>query len=1033
MSDDSNLSSLWDDLLKDHDAETPLGEVVNFRGYVTAEQLDESLQEQELLQEKGTPRPIGEILFSKGHLTRAQFAEVLRIKKFRVHYCQPCHEIYDSSRHNSRVTVRCRKCGEDAQSIGDSDLPVSKMDEAILSGGELPGGAELGKYRLLRKIGEGGMGVIYEAEDPELGRTVALKVFKGGASNKTGISRLHREAALTSRLRHSNIIAVHEVATCTISTGEPIHYICMDYIDGLTLGRHLKKNRKDPLREKLILMEKIVRAIHYAHSKGVIHRDLKPENVLIDKTGEPIVMDFGLAKSTEGLARLTLSGAVMGTPMYMAPEQAGGKTSEITPRTDVYSLGVMMYEMITGGTLPFDGKTPAEIYKKILEEDPPHPKKLRENLHPDLGVICMKALEKRSENRYKSALAFAEDLQRFLSGEAIQARPPGLVTRIGRKAARRKQAVVVGAIGFVLVAAVLGFLVPRLFDAEETRLILLRERTNTLLDAMLELRRAGRTVGVEKYLTQVKEACNQVIGEYPNLAEPHYILGRMYRAVMNEKEALREQEIAVGLDPAFAPAQYERVVLEVQAYRAALREATGDSRRRELLDRIIQPGLRNRLQPEKIPPAILEKRETLERRLRALEELVGRDDHSLSKGRMACARGLLLWIKGDLFGARESLLQALELETTLEEGYEALATLEMDEEEYEESVRWWDRGIEIDAGYVPLREGRGFTYTRWARKLGKDQKDSRGKYRKAISDFNTVLTLKPSPETRLARGQVRSELAIAMYRTREEFGEMLRRAITDLDQVVAERPDWVEGWISRGLAWRATMYYLEKRERFDDVLGDLGMAIGLDPGRIDLRLLRGKFLLDSAQGYGIRVLDPERLFREALADFRRAADIDGKSEEAHYWKGFCLTHYGSFLGRQKGIVLWEEARDDFTRALALNPEWGTALIRRGGVVNHIAEYQAGRNIDPLETWKAAEDDFDRGIEREPENYVGPWLRGFTHKGRAMYLGKQGSDPRPGLRKAILDFKRAGELDPRMKKGLASQIRECEKRIEKAGK
>ena len=148
MSEDENLSPLWDDLLKDHEAETPLGEVALFRGYVTPDQLEECLQEQERLTASGESRPIGEILFSKGFLELKQFAEVLQVKRIRVHYCEPCHEIYDSSRHNSQVTIRCHKCGDDAKSVGEGDLPVSQVDIAILAGEGIPSGARIGKYQI---------------------------------------------------------------------------------------------------------------------------------------------------------------------------------------------------------------------------------------------------------------------------------------------------------------------------------------------------------------------------------------------------------------------------------------------------------------------------------------------------------------------------------------------------------------------------------------------------------------------------------------------------------------------------------------------------------------------------------------------------------------------------------------------------------------------------------------------------------------------------------------------------------------------
>ncbi len=1056
MSEDENLSPLWDDLLKDHEAETPLGEVALFRGYVTPDQLEECLQEQERLTTSGESRPIGEILFSKGFLELKQFAEVLQVKRIRVHYCEPCHEIYDSSRHNSQVTIRCHKCGDDAKSVGEGDLPVSQVDIAILAGEGIPSGARIGKYQIRKKIGEGGMGVIYEAEDPDLERTVALKVFKGQTSNRKGVSRLHREAALAARLRHPNIIAVHEVATCSLSSGEPMHYISMDYIEGLTFGRYQKKNRDLPLRERLLILEKVSRAIHYAHTRGVVHRDLKPENILIDQKGAPIVMDFGLAKDIDGLTKLTVSGAVMGTPMYMSPEQAGGKTREISPLTDVYALGVMMYEIITGGIMPFDADTPAAIYKKILEDDPPHPRMKKKNIHGDLSVICLKALEKKQADRYESALAFAEDLARFLAGDPIEARSPGMVTRIGRKVAKRKAIFGVGAAGVLVVAAVLGFMIPKLLAersrtveeerkrvaAEEARLSLLREKTSMLLSAMLKIRRAGSTEGVDEYRESVKKACDEVISEFPNLAEPHYILGRMYRAGMEPKEALREQNLAIKFDPGYASAHYERVILEIQEYQDAFREATGAGRRKSLLNKII--GISR--QPEaSIPLDVQKKRERLEERLRDLESLVHKNPKAISEGRIACARGLWLWITGDFAGAREALLLGVNTEEVLEEAYEALATLEMEVENFEESIRWWTRGIKVDKGYVPHLEGRGFTYILWAKELEVTGEDSVEQFGLAIDDFTEALSRRPTSETRLERGQAIVELANFLLSRAPEgttleskyFQDCMDRfaaGISDLDQVVLDRPGWVEVWISRGLAHGNMTLYLHRDSDFESAISDLEVAFQLDPDRIDVRILRGKLYLDAANGFLIKNPKYDLFYGQSLDNFRKAIAQNENLAEAWHWKAFCLTQYGKFLkkDRRNPIPVWEEAKDDYARVISLLPSGGEGFIRRGGLLNHIAEYVVEMSKgDPLPIWAEAEADFSRGIELEPNNHVGPWLRGYTYFGRAKYSLNTGGDGTEDFRKALRDFEDASERSSDLKRKLADNIEKCREFLHKS--
>ncbi len=284
--------------------------------------------------------------------------------------------------------------------------------------------ALLGRYRIIRPLAEGASGKVYEAEDLQLGRRVAMKVL--GADADSMVKRFFREASVAAKLRHPNLITIHEVSMARRGDGSPVHFIVMD-LHPRTLEAVLERNEltRD---ERLKLLEAVARAVHHAHENGVVHRDLKPANILIDERGNPVVSDFGLARE-ESQATLTRSGVPVGTPSYMSPEQVAGRAALIGPRSDVYALGVILYRMLTN-RLPFDGTSVAEVYSSILAEDPKPPEAGR-----DLQTICLKAMDRERDRRYATALDFAEDVRRFLAGEPILARPDRTIRRI-RRAAR---------------------------------------------------------------------------------------------------------------------------------------------------------------------------------------------------------------------------------------------------------------------------------------------------------------------------------------------------------------------------------------------------------------------------------------------------------------------------------------------------------------------------------------------------------------------------------------------------------------------
>lgn len=306
---------------------------------------------------------------------------------------------------------------------------------------------ELGDYQLMEEIGRGGQGLVYRARQKSLNRIVALKIIGLGRwATKAHIKRFRLEAEAAASLDHPYIVPIHEIGESDGSC-----YFSMQLVEGQRLDEAIKR---EPLsnRRAAELIIKLARTVHYAHKRGILHRDIKPGNILIDADGEPHLTDFGLARLIERENTITVLEA-LGTPSYMAPEQAAGDAARLTSATDVYGLGAVFYHLLTGHP-PFVGKTVYETVRLVLETEPRPPHLLSSEVDRDLSTICLKCIEKDSERRYSSSLALAEDLERWLKHEPIQARRSSVWTR-GQKWIRRKPAIAaVIALSLALAAAV---------------------------------------------------------------------------------------------------------------------------------------------------------------------------------------------------------------------------------------------------------------------------------------------------------------------------------------------------------------------------------------------------------------------------------------------------------------------------------------------------------------------------------------------------------------------------------------------------
>ncbi len=888
--------------------------------------------------------------------------------------------------------------------------PDACATDATLLSGHTPGtpgpaaGRAFGRYVLLEELGRGGMGVVWRAYDTQLQREVALKQVlpeswpgqpaswpcqsteddpaladqqagpasqqAGPASQQAGPARRFlREARLAARLRHPHIVAVHDVGE---HEGQP--YFTSEYIAGASLDKVMRA--PVPERQALAWVEAMAEALAYAHAAGVIHRDVKPGNILIDANGEAFLADFGLAKEVRvgdwhdqlagetAAAPLTQTGALVGTPMYMSPEQASGERDRVGPASDQFSLGSVLYHLLAGRP-PFDGSGLREVLNAISERDPAPPRSVRPAVSRDAETTCLKALEKDPRHRYVDMAALAADLRRCLAGDPIDARPVPGVVRLLRQARRHARVAIPVSLALVLALGLAAWF------------------------GVTAWRRGG-------------QLSDQQAGSASQQADSARKDEAFRRANLVQEERLaKSRRVGVVLE------RWGRLYPQIQGL-----DALAHSPRMEPIEknRRVDAAWREVDRFQRETPSDATSQAVMWALSGWARALAGKEEEGIAWMRKASA------LEADVpYGP---LMEALILFSRYVERQRLQAIgsssagmgIDKPAAETGELAR-------LHAAVAPLLE-RARNATLWG-------PEASGGFQAAIDGIHRMQSADyAGAEASLSRALGSSELGV--FETGLRFARARARLLQkdfaaakeDLDEVSKSRPEdpnvpFTRGIVCGGEADEAARTGKDPRPALLAAISEYDRANGLDQDHLGAWLGRAAARWRLAETEGQRGADPRADFMRAVEDYDEVLARDPGDDTAHQGKGAALLLYGmadearGHDARKK----FEEAITELGAALARNPDLTDAYHDRGMALCQLAKSEAARGADPRERLAKAIQDFQAALARSP-NGANAWMGiGDTRVEMGQWDESHGADPRDAYRSAIDAHAKATTLDP----------------------
>jgi serine/threonine-protein kinase len=807
------------------------------------------------------------------------------------------------------------------------------------------------RYEVLEKIAEGGMGKVYKAFDPKLKRYVALKFVKGDSDDV--VKRFIQEAQSQGQLVHENICRIYEV-------GEYNHtpYIAMQYISGGTLAENAHSMN---LEQKVHVMKSVAEAVHEAHRHGIIHRDIKPPNIMLEKSPEgkwiPFIMDFGLAREVESPS-MTMSGMIIGTANYMSPEQAHGDKEKIDRRSDVFSLGSTMYELLTG-KLAFPGETPMQILLKVIDPDPQPLSKINPAISQDLETIVMKCLEKDSLRRYDSARSLAEDLQRFINGDPVLAQPPTLLYRVGKKAKKHKAAVSVGLTAFVILMVLTGMWLHARWQSGKIAEIARnfgREVTN--IENVIRISHTIPLHDIGPEYRQVKSRMQDIRNQMASLGDlgdgpGHYALGWGNLAIQDYDNARIHFYKSWNSGYQNQDTAYALGITLSKIYRTKwnqIQKIDQEELRKLRLEELDRKYLKPALEFLKKSRGIRDKSPEYMEALIAFNE--NKYNLAIEKARVAFKNTPWMYeakfFEGDVYQLlgnqakrKGALGEAFKHYNKAEKAFrEALAVGESDPQSYRNLCHLWDDII----GIYLYEKGEDFTPFA----------------EKSLAMLQQATIADPySSKTYQLKASTYESLGFYAVNRGDNPGKHFKNAIKNAELSSQLQPDVAAPYLCTGNSYLYLGYF---------------------------QLLQGKNPLD--------------LFKKAFANYKKAINTEPKESSNYSSLGVAYAYQaqyeiGNGLNPARSL---DNARDNFLKAIELNPAPYDDYSNLGGISQLRANYQSTHGENPLESLNQAIECYRKAIALNPITYAYRNL-GISLVDLADYKSSHGLNPRKTLQEA----------------------------------